>query len=120
MNSESIVFNISGRLLMVQRESTNGDRYTCSMPTVLAGYVENVWVPGRRKADKVHLTEALWLFCGSYGMRVWLPIYPRDGDKTHSFMSKRIMLPFHLKIYPLGDMNDCKIFHKLIFVCIYC
>ncbi|KAK9744460.1 RIC1 [Popillia japonica] len=106
MNSESIVFNISGRLLMVQRESTNGDRYTCSMPTVLAGYVENVWVPGRRKADKVHLTEALWLFCGSYGMRVWLPIYPRDGDKTHSFMSKRIMLPFHLKIYPLAILFE--------------
>ncbi|KRT84788.1 hypothetical protein AMK59_2574 [Oryctes borbonicus] len=106
VNSESIVFNISGRLLMVQRESTNGDRYTCSMPTVLAGYVENVWVPNKRKPDKVHLTEALWLFCGSYGMRVWLPIFPRDGDKSHTFMSKRIMLPFHLKIYPLAILFE--------------
>lgn len=52
-NSESIVLNVSGRLLMVQREARYGERYTCSMPTVLASCVENVWVPGRRKADKV-------------------------------------------------------------------
>lgn len=51
--SESMVLNVSGRLLMVQRESRNGDRYTCSMPTVLASCVENVWVPGKRKAEKV-------------------------------------------------------------------
>lgn len=120
--SESMVLNVSGRLLMVQRETRNGDRYTCSMPTVLASCVENVWVPSKRKLEKVqklsykialslktfqaHLTEALWLFCGSHGMRVWLPLYPRDGDKSHSFMSKRIMLPFHLKIYPLGKAVD--------------
>lgn len=106
INSESMVLNVSGRLLMVQRETRSGDRYTCSMPTVLASCVENVWVPARRKADKVHLTEALWLFCGSHGMRVWLPLYPRDGDKSHSFMSKRIMLPFHLRIYPLAILFE--------------
>ncbi|XP_017769219.1 PREDICTED: guanine nucleotide exchange factor subunit Rich [Nicrophorus vespilloides] len=105
-NSESMVLNISGRLLMVQREAKNGDRYTCSMPTVLASCVENVWVPSKRKADKAHLTEALWLFCGSHGMRVWLPLYPRDGDKSHTFMSKRIMLPFHLRIYPLAILFE--------------
>ncbi|EFA06481.2 guanine nucleotide exchange factor subunit Rich [Tribolium castaneum] len=105
-NSESIVLNVSGRLLMVQREVRNGERYTCSMPTVLASCVENVWVPSRRKAEKAHLTEALWLFCGAHGMRVWLPLYPKDGDKTHTFMSKRIMLPFHLKIYPLAILFE--------------
>ncbi|KAJ8935417.1 hypothetical protein NQ314_012836, partial [Rhamnusium bicolor] len=72
--SESMVLNVSGRLLMVQREA--------------------------------HLTEALWLFCGAHGMRVWLPLYPRDGDKTHTFMSKRIMLPFHLRIYPLAILFE--------------
>lgn len=102
-NSESMVLNVSGRLLMVQREqASNGGLYTCTMPTVLASCVENVWVPSQRMQDKLHLTEALWLFCGSHGMRVWLPLFPRDGDKSHTFMSKRIMLPFHLKIYPLG------------------
>lgn len=39
-------------------------------------------------------------------MRVWLPLYPRDGDKSHSFMSKRIMLPFQLKIYPLAILFE--------------
>jgi hypothetical protein len=105
-NSENIVLNVSGRLLMVQREVQSGERYTCSMPTVLASCVENVWVPSTRKTEKAHLTEALWLFCGAHGMRVWLPLYPKDGDKTHTFMSKRIMLPFHLKIYPLAILFE--------------
>lgn len=71
-------------------------------PVLLASCVENVWVPGKFKRDKPHLTEALWLFCGGHGMRVWLPLFPKDGDKAHTFISKRIMLPFKLKIYPLG------------------
>ncbi|KAJ8983588.1 hypothetical protein NQ317_019441 [Molorchus minor] len=104
--SESMILNVSGRLLMVQREVRNGERYTCLMPTVLASCVENVWVPSRRRLDKAHLTEALWLFCGAHGMRVWLPLYPRDGDKSHTFMSKRIMLPFHLRIYPLAILFE--------------
>ncbi|XP_066249588.1 guanine nucleotide exchange factor subunit Rich isoform X2 [Euwallacea similis] len=104
--AESIVLNVSGRLLLIQRETKNGHKFTCLMPTVLASCVENVWVPARRAQDKAHLTEALWLFCGSHGMRVWLPLYPRDGDKQHSFMSKRIMLPFQLKIYPLAILFE--------------
>lgn len=104
--SESLVLNVSGRLLLVQRETHNGDSYTCSMPTILASCVENVWVPAQLKQDKVHLTEALWLFCGSHGMRVWLPLYPKNKDKLHTFMSKRIMLPFHLKIYPLAILFE--------------
>ncbi|KAK5648957.1 hypothetical protein RI129_003849 [Pyrocoelia pectoralis] len=105
-NSESIVLNVSGRLLLVQRESRSGDCFTCTMPTVLASCVESVWVPLRSKAEKVHLTEALWLFCGSHGMRVWLPLFPKDGDKAHTFMSKRIMLPFSLRIYPLAILFE--------------
>lgn len=38
-------------------------------------------------------------------MRVWLPLFPKNGDKSHTFMSKRIMLPFQLKIYPLGEIS---------------
>lgn len=81
--------------------------FTCSAPTVLASYVENVWVPWRSRRDKPHLTEALWLFCGAHGMRVWLPLFPRNHqEKTHTFMSKRIMLPFHLRIYPLAILFE--------------
>lgn len=120
-NSESMVLNVSGRLLMVQREpvvTSNGGLYTCTMPTVLASCVENVWVPSQRKQDKLHLTEALWLFCGSHGMRVWLPLFPRDGDKGHTFMSKRIMLPFHLKIYPLGEEIYIYLLISACFLCV--
>ncbi|XP_057664090.1 guanine nucleotide exchange factor subunit Rich [Diorhabda carinulata] len=104
--SESILLNVSGRLLLVQREFRHGEKYGCLLPTVLASCVENVWVPRRRRLEKAHLTEAMWLFCGSHGMRVWLPLYPRDGDKTHTFMSKRIMLPFHLRVYPLAILFE--------------
>nr|XP_023020683.1 guanine nucleotide exchange factor subunit Rich [Leptinotarsa decemlineata] len=75
--SESMVLNVSGRLLLVQREVRSGEKYTCLMPTVLASCVENVWVPVQRRLDKVH-----------------------------TFMSKRIMLPFHLRIYPLAILFE--------------
>ena len=74
---------------------------------MLASCVENVWVPWRSRRDKPHLTEALWLFCGAHGMRVWLPLFPRNHqDKLHTFMSKRIMLPFQLRIYPLAILFE--------------
>ncbi|CAH2013065.1 unnamed protein product [Acanthoscelides obtectus] len=103
---DGMVLNAAGRLVLVKREVREGGDGRCLMPVVLAGCVENVWVPGKRRADKPHLTESLWLFCGAHGMRVWLPLYPRDGDKSHTFMSKRIMLPFQLKIYPLAILFE--------------
>ncbi|XP_033223995.1 guanine nucleotide exchange factor subunit Rich isoform X2 [Belonocnema kinseyi] len=107
---ESLLLNVSGRLLMVQREHCTDNPevlFTCGAPTVLASCVENVWVPWRSRRDKPHLTEALWLFCGAHGMRVWLPLFPRNHqDKAHTFMSKRIMLPFHLRIYPLAILFE--------------
>ncbi|XP_012281300.1 guanine nucleotide exchange factor subunit Rich [Orussus abietinus] len=107
---ESLLLNVSGRLVMVQREHCTDNSemlFTCSTPTVLASCVENVWVPWRSRRDKPHLTEALWLFCGAHGMRVWLPLFPRNHqDKLHTFMSKRMMLPFHLRIYPLAILFE--------------
>ncbi|GLH13764.1 Guanine nucleotide exchange factor subunit Rich [Gryllus bimaculatus] len=108
---ESIMLNVSGRLLMVQRDPGHrdlreSDMFQCAHPTVLASCVENVWVPRKTRREKPHLTEALWLFCGAHGMRVWLPLFPRDGDKAHTFMSKRIMLPFQLRIYPLAILFE--------------
>ncbi|XP_053204166.1 guanine nucleotide exchange factor subunit Rich-like [Panonychus citri] len=58
--------------------------------------------------DRPHLTNALWLSCGSNGMGVWLPLLPSADEKTfpasraHNFMSKRIMLPINTHIYPLA------------------
>lgn len=100
----NFVINISGRLLMVNPQ--DGDRNTIKTPSVLASCVENVWSPSKFSDAKPHLTEALWLFCGAHGMRVWLPLFPRQGDNAHTFMSKRIMLPFQLKIYPLAILFE--------------
>ncbi|XP_065331674.1 guanine nucleotide exchange factor subunit Rich isoform X2 [Cloeon dipterum] len=108
--AESLIVNVSGRLLLVQQvcaspEGENSSTTLCT-PTVLASCVESVWMPMKSKRDKPHLTEALWLYCGAHGMRVWLPLFPRDGDKAHTFMNKRIMLPFQLRIYPLAILFE--------------
>ncbi|KAL1129706.1 hypothetical protein AAG570_012650 [Ranatra chinensis] len=102
---DSFVINVSGRLLMVNQNDSNQSQVLDS-PTVLASCVENVWSPSKFSKGKPHLTEALWLFCGAHGMRVWLPLFPRNGDGAHTFMSKRIMLPFQLKIYPLAILFE--------------
>ncbi|XP_075216315.1 guanine nucleotide exchange factor subunit Rich [Lycorma delicatula] len=104
-SKDSFLINVSGRLLSVQQHGNNQSQ-VLAPPTVLASCVENVWVPSKFCRSKPHLTEALWLFCGSHGMRVWLPLFPKDGHKGHTFMSKRVMLPFHLKIYPLAILFE--------------
>lgn len=55
-------------------------------------------------------------------MRVWLPLFPRDGEnsRSHNFMSKRIMLPIQVPIYPLGTnivdtLKELQYFKVLIF-----
>uniref|UniRef100_A0A3Q3GII7 Protein RIC1 homolog n=1 Tax=Kryptolebias marmoratus TaxID=37003 RepID=A0A3Q3GII7_KRYMA len=75
-------------------------------PVVLAQCVENVWTTCRSNKKKRHLLEALWLSCGEAGMKVWLPLFPRDHRKPHSFLSRRIMLPFHINIYPLAVLFE--------------
>lgn len=73
---------------------------------MLAQCVENVWTTCRSNRKKRHLLEALWLSCGEAGMKVWLPLFPRDHRKPHSFLSRRIMLPFHINIYPLAVLFE--------------
>lgn len=110
---ESILLNVCGRLFLLQQDPAHRKTDTInnnqgvphfSAPTVLASNVECVWVSSRISQKTPHLTEALWITCGSHGMRVWLPLFPRDGEKplAHNFMSKRIMLPIDICIYPLA------------------
>ncbi|XP_053558531.1 guanine nucleotide exchange factor subunit RIC1 isoform X1 [Bombina bombina] len=117
-DAESIMINLAGQLIMLQRDRSGPqirEKDTkpyqrkllpfCA-PVVLAQSVENVWSTCRANKQKRHLLEALWLSCGGAGMKVWLPLFPRDHRKPHSFLSKRIMLPFHINIYPLAVLFE--------------
>ncbi|VVD01054.1 unnamed protein product [Leptidea sinapis] len=90
---------------------SNMDAYSCLPATVLASCVESVWSSGRNDGTHTQLSRALWLWCGALGARVWLPLLPGDAARRpdssrHTFMAKRIMLPFHLDIYPLTILFD--------------
>ena len=61
-----------------------------------------MWLPPTTDEARPHLTQALWLYCGAAGMRVWLPLFPRQTEASHAFMARRIMLHFPCNaIYPL-------------------
>jgi len=103
---ESLITNVGGRLLMLQKDKASPERKSkkssfCS-PVVLASCVENVWTSSTSSRTKRHLMEALWLGCGANGMKVWLPLFPGNDENPPNFLSKRIMLPFQLNIYPLA------------------
>ncbi|NXN25381.1 RIC1 protein, partial [Nycticryphes semicollaris] len=111
--AESIMLNLAGQLIMLQRDRSGPQiRDKDNNPNqrkhviVLAQSVENVWTTCRINKQKRHLLEALWLSCGGAGMKVWLPLFPRDHRKPHSFLSRRIMLPFHINIYPLAVLFE--------------
>ncbi|XP_062905255.1 guanine nucleotide exchange factor subunit RIC1 isoform X1 [Mobula hypostoma] len=116
--AESIMLNLAGQLIMLQRDrsgpqvrekdsiSKHRKLLPFSAPIVLAQCVESVWTTCRSNKHKRHLLEALWLSCGEAGMKVWLPLFPRDNRKPHSFLSRRIMLPFQINIYPLAVLFE--------------
>uniref|UniRef100_A0A0K0D349 Protein RIC1 homolog n=1 Tax=Angiostrongylus cantonensis TaxID=6313 RepID=A0A0K0D349_ANGCA len=86
-----------------------------SQPIMVASFVEKVWhyraVTEKEPYGVPHLLNALWINCGSRGMRVWLPLISARRaivSQDTSFISKRIMLPFELDICPIVICsNDC-------------
>jgi len=131
-NNDSILINICGRLFLLEKKSSssekgstnnsisldNGVSESIAVYTAvskLASRVENIWMSRKdHSSNRPHLTNALWLSCGSSGMGVWLPLLPSEYEKSlpqsksHNFISKRIMLPINTHIYPLGN-------HMLLF-----
>ncbi|KAH8270063.1 hypothetical protein KR018_003459 [Drosophila ironensis] len=111
--AETIIVNVCGRILMIQRDSGEQVPNTL-LATCLASCVEVFWLS--HALERCAMRDCLWLYSGAHGMRVWLPILPpgrepREGDqggaqRLHSFMSKRIMLGFPLKLYPLVVLFD--------------
>ncbi|CAG2191158.1 RIC1 [Mytilus edulis] len=113
--AESLLLNVAGKLLMFPRDNTGPQIKENNLPknkplpfcppAMVATNVENMWTSSRVNVEKAQLMEALWLSCGAQGMKVWLPLYPRDESK-HNFMSKRIMLPFRVDIHPLAVLFE--------------
>lgn len=112
--AQSVIINISGKVLMIQRdqhadtENPNGKLFQCAQmtPIVLAGSCEVLWCSSVALSHKPHLSHALWLHCGYHGTRAWLPLFPNSQDKSHTFMARRIMLPFNPSIYPLAVLFE--------------
>lgn len=117
--AESLLLNVSGKLLMFQRDRSgpqirqNNENHKHRVlqlpflpPSVVATSVENLWTTTRANLGKLQLMDALWLGCGAHGMKVWLPLSPRNEGKAHNFMSRRIMLPFKVDIYPLAVLFE--------------
>ncbi|XP_022216967.2 guanine nucleotide exchange factor subunit Rich [Drosophila obscura] len=109
--AETIIVNVCGRILMIQRDANESVPNTL-LATCLASCVECFWLSNT--LERCAMRDCLWLYSGAHGMRVWLPILPPGRERReqggaqrlHSFMSKRIMLSFPLKVYPLVILFD--------------
>ncbi|RWS07678.1 RIC1-like protein [Dinothrombium tinctorium] len=122
-DNDSILMNVCGKLFLLEKDSikaennvnnnsiTNESQVVYKAVSILASGVENVWVSqtdSKSNLERPHLTDALWISCGSNGMGVWLPLLPSETEKSfpmsraHNFISKRIMLPINTHIYPLA------------------
>ncbi|XP_034482673.1 guanine nucleotide exchange factor subunit Rich [Drosophila innubila] len=107
--AETIVVNVCGRILMIQREDAAQQVPNTLLATCLASCVECFWLS--HNLEHCAMRDCLWLYSGAHGMRVWLPILQQRAEQSgaqrlHSFMSKRIMLSFPLKLYPLVILFD--------------
>lgn len=90
---ESIIANVAGKLLLLQRDHSSAEKkgkrvsnffqtlllyllyffYEQAQflaPVVLASGVEHVWASAYSKPSHRYLLEALWLGCGAGGMKV--------------------------------------------------
>ncbi|CAG9534420.1 unnamed protein product [Cercopithifilaria johnstoni] len=126
---DTVFINVCGRLIMLNpvkhdnigsdSSDDDGASFQLSRPMLIASYVEKIWHDAADEVDnmfyhKPHLTHALWLNCGAKGMKVWMPLFTArqtsdtNYNSCHSFISKRIMLPFELGIAPLVICSrDC-------------
>eukprot|EP00040_Diaphanoeca_grandis_P024885 m.137406 g.137406 ORF g.137406 m.137406 type:complete len:1155 (+) comp29919_c1_seq1:317-3781(+) len=109
-----LIANVAGDLMLFALEPNDEGEQVFSPPALLANGVENYWAWSPSVFNKPlerHLAEALWLGCGGEGMKVWMPLYHGEpgspskrmlGGPSGEGLSKCVMLPFMLNIYPLS------------------
>uniref|UniRef100_A0A1I7WBN5 Protein RIC1 homolog n=1 Tax=Heterorhabditis bacteriophora TaxID=37862 RepID=A0A1I7WBN5_HETBA len=77
---DTVLVNVSGRLLTLNPKNTSKDDAELNPPIMVASFVEQVWhdravsdedSSGEGKESR-HLSNALWINCGSKGMRVFV------------------------------------------------
>jgi hypothetical protein len=78
---------------------------------LIASNVERTWVQSSER-NIPHLNKALWINAGCRKMQVWLPLAgsaetQNERNSKRSFISRRIMIPVDVKMYPLAIDEDC-------------
>ncbi len=105
--------------LILQDDKKSPEVWSFGSPVCLAACVEAMWTPPPLPSSSSssmstgssgpcisrHVCESLWMSSGSGGMKVWLPLFPRDEGHL-SFLSKRIMLSLPCPVYPQGEMRQ--------------
>ncbi|CAI4232858.1 unnamed protein product [Auanema sp. JU1783] len=107
---DTVLVNVSGRLITLNPKNASKEEdeiFQLQQPIIIASFVEQVWHDRACKYyaddEQDHLGNALWINCGTKGMKVWLPLFPSKNSQTvqgTSFISRRIMLPIELDICP--------------------
>ena len=112
---KSIMVNVSGNLLMFQpdldsllnipEDLKRTKPYSSLPPICLSNGVETCWIVCHGASAHApllnkYLNYSLWLNCGSYGVKVWLPL--AGDDELHVQQSNRVILSFPIRFYPLG------------------
>lgn len=72
---------------------------------MLSDNTENFWIMTdnpRHKLLNGLLNYSLWIYCGSHGMKLWLPL---SGEESAVNQSNRIILNFSLKFYPISKKD---------------
>nr|CAD2198744.1 unnamed protein product [Meloidogyne enterolobii] len=121
---ESSVQQLKGQHKEISNE--NILEFQLHPPTLVASYVEEFWIVHPFSCSSFfrdekytftipYLSEALWINAGCRKFRLWLPLSIDSQDKnissdpiklpqlrqnSRAFISRRIMIPFSLEIYP--------------------
>ena len=108
----SILINVEGYLMMLQVVAhydlhSQKNLVKSLSPVCLASGVEAVFSypylpPGLGTKSRLYLSQALWLACGQAGLKIWLPLYPKEDPCNPTYLSKWIMLTIYTRVQPLS------------------